>query len=86
VGDTTSYEVRTCLPVGGGLPQPKHWWPADGDTNDAVGDVDIGNLWGAYGAGWDGADPTQRSWTFDGRRVPAHLPRARWSRPTARSR
>jgi hypothetical protein len=66
VGDTTSYEVRTCLPVGGGLPQPQHWWPADGDTDDAVGGVDLGSLWGAYGAGWDGADPAQRSWTFDG--------------------
>ncbi|MDF1521342.1 MAG: thiol-activated cytolysin family protein [Trueperaceae bacterium] len=58
VGDTTRYDVRTCLPVGGGLPQPQHWWPADGDTGDAVGDVDLGELWGAYGAGWDGADPT----------------------------
>ena len=66
VGDTTSYEVRTCLPVGGGLPQPQHWWPADGDTEDAVGGVDLGSLWGAYGAGWDGTDPTQRSWTVDG--------------------
>ncbi len=66
VGDTTSYEVRTCLPVGGGLPQPKHWWPADGDTDDAVGDIDLGELWGVYAAGWDGSDATQRSWSFDG--------------------
>ncbi len=66
VGDTTSYEVRTCLPVGGGLPQPKHWWPANGDTEDAVGDVHITNMQGVYGAGWDGSDPAQRSWVFDG--------------------
>lgn len=66
VGDTTSYEVRTCLPVGGGLPQPKHWWPANGDTNDAVGDAHIGHMQGVYGAGWDGSDPQQRSWVFDG--------------------
>ena len=66
VGDTTSYEVRECSPVGGGLPQPKHWWPANGDTNDAVGDADITNMQGSYGAGWDGSDPQQRSWVFDG--------------------
>ena len=66
VGDTTSYEVRTCLPVDGGLPQPKHWWPANGDTEDAVGDVDLGGFGGVYGAGWDGSDPAQRSWVFDG--------------------
>ncbi len=66
VGDTTSYDVRTCLPVGGGLPQPQHWWPANGDTDDAVGGVDLRTLTGSYGAGWDGADPDQRSWTFDG--------------------
>ncbi|MFN2321725.1 MAG: thiol-activated cytolysin family protein [Trueperaceae bacterium] len=62
VGDTTSYEVRNCV---GGLPQPQHWWPADGDTDDAIGGVDLGSLWGAYSAGWDGSDPSQRSWTFD---------------------
>jgi len=66
VGDTTSYDVRTCLPFGGGLPQPKHWWPADGDADDAVGEVDLGGFGGVYGAGWDGSDPTQRSWVFDG--------------------
>ena len=66
VGDTTSYDVRTCLPVGGGLSQPVHWWPADGDVDDVIGGIDLGSLWGAYGAGWDGSDPTQRSWTFDG--------------------
>jgi hypothetical protein len=46
VGDTTSYDVRTCLPVGGGLPQPQHWWPADGDTDDVVGGIDLGSLLG----------------------------------------
>jgi len=66
VGDTTSYEVRTCLPFGGGLPQPKHWWPADGDADDALGDVDLGGFGGVYGAGWDGSDPNQRSWVVDG--------------------
>ncbi len=66
VGDTTTYEVRECTPVGGGLPQPKHWWPANGDTNDAVGDADINVMMGVYGAGWDGSDPAQRSWVFDG--------------------
>lgn len=66
VGDTTSYEVRTCSPVGGGLPQPKHWWPANGDTNDAVGDAHITTMQGVYGAGWDGSNPQQRSWVFDG--------------------
>ena len=66
VGDTTSYDVRTCSPVGGGLPQPKHWWPANGDTNDVMGDADIANMQGSYGAGWDGSDPAQRSWVFDG--------------------
>jgi len=66
VGDTTSYDVRTCLPVGGGLPQPKHWWPANGDASDAVGDVDLGGFGGVYGAGWNGSDPAQRSWVLDG--------------------
>jgi hypothetical protein len=66
VGDTTSYEVRACSPVGGGLAQPNHWWPANGDTNDVVGDAHIGNMRGVYGAGWDGSDPLQRSWVFDG--------------------
>lgn len=65
VGDTTTYDVRTCSAVGGGLPQPKHWWPANGDTNDAVGDADLRGHNG-YGAGWDGSDPAQRSWVFDG--------------------
>ena len=68
VGDTTTYDVRTCSAVGGGLPQPKHWWPANGDTDDAVGDADMGTMRGVYGAGWDGSDPTQRSWVFDGQR------------------
>jgi len=66
VGDTTTYEVRTCSAMGGGLPQPKHWWPANGDTNDVMGDADITNMQGSYGAGWDGSDPAQRSWVFDG--------------------
>jgi hypothetical protein len=66
VGDTTSYDVRTCLPVGGGLPQPQHWWPADGDTADAVGGADLGGFGGVFGAGWDGSDPNERSWTVDG--------------------
>jgi hypothetical protein len=61
VGDTTSYDVRTCLPVGGGLPQPKNWWPANGDTEDAVGDVHIANMQGVYGAGRHG-----QAWVFDG--------------------
>ena len=65
VGDTTTYDVRTCSAVGGGLPQPKHWWPANGDTNDAVGDADLSGH-NVYGAGWDGSDPAQRSWGFDG--------------------
>ena len=74
VGDTTSYHVRTCVPSGAALPQPKHWWPADGDTDDAVGDAHISNtMLGEYGrmqvefgAGWDGSDPEQRSWMFEG--------------------
>jgi len=74
VGDTTSYEVRTCVPSGAALPQPKHWWPANGDTDDAVGDAHISNtMLGGYGrmqvefgAGWDGSDPDQRSWVFEG--------------------
>lgn len=66
VGDTTRYDVRTCLPVGGGLPQPQHWWPADGDTADAVGGADLGGFGGVFGAGWDGSDPNERSWTVDG--------------------
>ena len=66
VGDTTSYDVRTCLPVGGGLPQPQHWWPANGDVDDVIGGVGLDPMRGAYGAGWDGSDPDQRSWTFDG--------------------
>ncbi len=66
VANTTDYEVRECRPVTGGLPQPKHWWPANGDTNDAVGNAHITNMQGSYGAGWDGSDPAQRSWVFDG--------------------
>lgn len=65
VGDVTTYDVRECLPLNGGLPQPVHWWTADGTFDDAVGDVTLGGNAGAFGAGWDGTDPTNQAFGFD---------------------
>lgn len=65
VGDVTSYDVRECLPLNGGLPQPIHWWTADGTYDDAVGDVELGGNLGAFGAGWNGSDPLNQSFGFN---------------------
>lgn len=66
VGDVTTYDVRECLPLNGGLPEPAHWWPADGDYDDAVGDVTLGGNLGTFGAGWNGADPSNRAFVLNG--------------------
>lgn len=66
VGDVTAYEVRECLSLNGGLPQPIHWWPADGTTDDAAGDVPLGGFGGGYGAGWNGSDPGNQSFVLNG--------------------
>ncbi|MCA9495248.1 MAG: thiol-activated cytolysin family protein [Myxococcales bacterium] len=61
VAATTAYDVRTCEPVAAALPSPAHWWPADGDEQDVVGDYDFPGFGGGYAAGaWD------RAWAFDG--------------------
>lgn len=68
VANTTDYEVRECQPVTAGLPQPIHWWTADGNTEATVGDVALSGDPGAYGAGWPNPspDPNNRSFVFDG--------------------
>ncbi|MCB9688396.1 MAG: thiol-activated cytolysin family protein [Alphaproteobacteria bacterium] len=61
VAATTDYAVRVCEEVGAALPSPTHWWPADGDELDVIGDHDFSGFGGGYAAGaWD------RAWAFDG--------------------
>jgi hypothetical protein len=66
VANTTDYEVRECQPMTAGLPQPIHWWTADDTLDDAVGGVSFGVQRGSYGAGWNGADPADKAFVFDG--------------------
>ena len=66
VANTTDYDVKECNPVVNALPQPIHWWPADGTTADAVGKVDLGGFGGAYGAGWNGQDASNKAFVLDG--------------------
>jgi hypothetical protein len=66
VANTTEYEVRECQPVTAGLPQPIHWWTADDTLDDAAGGVPFGVQRGSYGVGWNGTDPTDKAFVFDG--------------------
>lgn len=66
VANTTDYEVRECQLVTAGLPQPIHWWTADDTLDDVVGGIPFGVQRGSYGAGWNGADPTDKAFVFDG--------------------
>jgi hypothetical protein len=66
VANTTDYEVRECQAMTAGLPQPIHWWTADDTLDDMVGGVSFGVQRGSYGAGWNGADPTDKAFVFDG--------------------
>ena len=66
VVNSTEYSVRECQPTAAQLPQPIHWWTADDTLDDAVGGVPFGVQRGSYGAGWNGADPTEKAFVFDG--------------------
>jgi hypothetical protein len=66
VANTTEYEVRECQPVTAGLPQPIHWWTADDTLDDMAGGIPFGVQRGSYGVGWNGADPTDKAFVFDG--------------------
>jgi hypothetical protein len=66
VANTTDYEVRECRPLTAGLPQPIHWWTADDTLDDVAGGIPFGVQRGSYGVGWNGADPTDKAFVFDG--------------------
>ncbi len=66
VANTTDYSVRECTPLAEALPQPIHWWTADDTIDDAVGGVELGGFGGAYGAGWNGADGSDKAFVLDG--------------------
>ncbi|MFZ0546100.1 MAG: thiol-activated cytolysin family protein, partial [Candidatus Promineifilaceae bacterium] len=66
VANTTDYEVKECMAAAASLPQPIHWWTADDTVADATGGVELGGWGGAYGAGWNGADPADKAFVVDG--------------------
>jgi hypothetical protein len=66
VANTTEYEVRECQPLTAGLPQPIHWWTADDTLDDVTGGIPFGVQRGSFGAGRNGADPSDKAFIFDG--------------------
>ncbi len=66
VANTTDYNVKECKPAVSALPQPDHWWPANGTGKDVVGEVDLGGFSGSYGAGWNGQDASNKAFVLDG--------------------
>ncbi len=66
VVNSTEYNVRECQQAAAALPQPIHWWSLDDNLDDAAGGIPFGTQRGSFGAGWNGADPTEKAIVFDG--------------------
>lgn len=66
VANTTEYSVRECQAAAAQLPQPIHWWTADNTLADAKGDIELSGFGGAFGAGWNGQDASDKAFVLDG--------------------